>query len=175
MLQEIVPAISDEQISTAEASEFAVKTLDRFRNPYLDHQWLSISVQYSTKMIMRVIPLLFKHYAKSNQAPDLMAMGFAGFILFMKGTEKQNNFEGWSNGRAYPIKDEQAAYFAEKWKVNNPETIVAAILGDKDFWGTDLTALNGFAAAVNRHLQTILKYGAMAAIRRAQLNKITVG
>src|SRR5258706_2978600 len=52
-INEIAVAMSDGKISYSEASSFADKVMDRFRNPFIDHQWLSIAVQYSSKMKMR--------------------------------------------------------------------------------------------------------------------------
>src|SRR5687767_277182 len=55
MMQEIAPAITNKNISIDAAREFAGKVLDRFRNPHIEHQWLSITLQYSSKMKMRNI------------------------------------------------------------------------------------------------------------------------
>ncbi len=60
--------------------------LDRYRNPYIEHLWLNILVQYSSKMKMRNVPLLLRHYEKAGNIPEYMALGFAGHLLFMKCT-----------------------------------------------------------------------------------------
>ncbi|HEX6333821.1 MAG TPA: tagaturonate reductase, partial [Flavisolibacter sp.] len=54
--QEIVPAIPY-AVEEQAAREFAAKVLDRFRNPHIRHQWISITMNYSSKMKMRCIPL----------------------------------------------------------------------------------------------------------------------
>ena len=46
--------------------DFANQVFERFRNPFIDHQWLSITVQYTSKMKMRNMPLLLSHYELSN-------------------------------------------------------------------------------------------------------------
>ena len=83
-VHEIANAITGSNIHYADACAFAKKTLERFRNPFLDHRWLTISMQYSEKMKQRTIPLLIKHYNKYPETPRHMALGFAGFLLFMK-------------------------------------------------------------------------------------------
>jgi mannitol-1-phosphate/altronate dehydrogenase len=94
----------------------------------------------------------------------------------MKAVDKGNGrFEGTANGHLYMINDDQADYFAEKWKTNGPETIVAAILEDKNFWGADLTGLNGFSGSVDQYLHLLMKNGVMPVLRRVQLNKTAVG
>jgi tagaturonate reductase len=163
---EIVQAITSKEITASEASAFALKTLDRFRNPYLDHGWLNICLQYSTKMKMRNVPLLMRHYERTNQVPECMALGFAAFILFMKGSP--------SNGKEYKIEDEHAAWFASKWKTAGNDKIVSMVLSDREFWGEDLSALPGFEEAVNAQLQSLIKDGAMSVLRRVQLHKPVV-
>jgi len=89
MQEEIAVAITDEQISYKEAIAYTKEVIDRFSNPFLEHRWLSICLQYSSKMLMRNIPILLKHYAKGNAVPSLMATGFAAYILFMKSEQNE--------------------------------------------------------------------------------------
>ena len=51
MKKEIAPSIPYELDQTA-AISFAEKVIDRFRNPHIEHQWINITVQYSSKMKM---------------------------------------------------------------------------------------------------------------------------
>ena len=174
--REIAPAISGKIISYDEAIAFAKKVMDRFRNPYLDHSWLNISVQYTSKMKMRNVPVLLAHYSKSSQPPELMSMGFAAYLLFMKGNKNsKGQYEGFANGVTYPIQDESAGILAAKWHDTDPGRLVENVLADKDLWGEDLRRLNGFSETVKSHLHELIKYGAMAAIRRVCLNKTEAG
>ncbi len=171
-LQEISTAISGSTIKFEEACTFAPKVIDRFRNPFLDHQWLSISVQFSSKMKMRNVPILLKHYEKSKQVPENMALGFACFLLFMK-TKKtgDNKYEGHANGKNYTVQDDNVAWFAEHWHSKNVNEVVDAVLADKDFWGADLSALPGFAEAVKTNLNLLVDKGVAKAVADHQLNK----
>ncbi len=173
-IQEIAAAVSSETISYHEACDFALKVLDRFRNPFLDHQWLSITVQYSSKMRMRNVPLLVRHYEKTNSVPEHMALGFASYLLFLKSERNsKGQFTGRSNGVEYVIQDDHVAVIVDKWK--EADQLVDDVLGNKEFWGTDLMALNGFAEAVKTNLKSLMKNGVMATLRRVQLHKTTVG
>ena len=69
-----------------QTAEFSVNCLDRFSNPFIEHQWLSITVQYSSKMKLRVVPVLLQHYALYNSVPENIATGFAAYIYFMKAS-----------------------------------------------------------------------------------------
>src|SRR5438132_766987 len=130
---------SGPNISYTNACNFANKIMDRFKNPFLDHAWLNITVQYSSKMKLRNVPLLIKHYQKNSTAPELMALGFAAYLLFMKCNKNaKGKFYGYSNGSAYEIQDEAAGYFAEKWANHDANSLVDEVLHDKSFWGEDL-------------------------------------
>ena len=174
-MQEIVTAIVDEKISYNEASAFAAKAMDRFRNPYLDHSWMSIAVQYSSKMKMRNIPLLLKHYSKTDQPPEHMVLGFASYLLFMKCSKNnKGQYTGHTNDTEYLIQDDYASYFAAKWENSNVDEVVDSILDNTEFWETDLSLLNGFAELIKVNIRSLMNNGVMATILQMQLNKITV-
>lgn len=156
MLQEIVPLVVSEDITEEEANTFALQVIDRFRNPYLEHLWINITVQYTSKMAMRNVPLLQKHYALGNEVPGLMALGFAAYILFMSsGKTAEGHYEGDHKEISYRIQDDKAGILSKKWNDNQHEQVVPAILGDTALWGTDLTQYPGFANAVNAYLAAL--------------------
>jgi len=102
MQQEIAVAIEDEQISYEEAVAYSHKVLDRFSNPYLEHKWLSICLQYSSKMLIRNIPNLLNYYKKKDTVPALMALGFAEYILFIKSRQiEKGKFVGRAKNTNY--------------------------------------------------------------------------
>lgn len=142
------------------AKDFARKVLDRFRNPHIRHEWLSISVQYTAKLKLRVVPLLLNYYNLNNSVPVNMALGFAAFIRFMKVKRKTDGtYTGSINGKEYIVTDSQASYFSKVWKAQDTDLIVNNILSNQQLWDTDLTALPGFKQAVINNLNTLLTYG----------------
>jgi tagaturonate reductase len=166
MLEEMVPAITDIYISEAEAVRFANSVLDRFRNPNIAHQWIAITMQYTSKMRMRNVPVLLRHYQRSQEPPLWMALGFAAYLLFMHSERTADGlYKGSLNGRPYTIQDDHAAWFHEQWKRLEPSVLVATVLGNTALWGTDLSALKGFAPAVNKMLQALLQGGAATVIK----------
>jgi tagaturonate reductase len=164
MLSELAPAIPislDAQV----AQRFGQRTLDRFRNPHLAHQWLSITLQYSSKMRMRNVPTLLSHYQKAAQVPPCFALGFAGYLLFMKAVKEEGNqFYGEYAGQNYPIRDDQAGYFYRKWQTLPVERLVAEVLADTALWEMDLTQLPGFSGAVTEYVQQMQAKGVRAVL-----------
>jgi len=148
MLGEIALAIPY-KIDLKVKDRFGRMVLDRFRNPFLNHKLLDISVQYTTKMKMRNIPILLQYYREFGKPPELFAMGFAAYLQFMKGEKEVNGtYYGESNGSYYPINCNFAPYFYEAWQDFNLDKILA----NRSLWGEDLMQLEGFADAVRKYL-----------------------
>jgi tagaturonate reductase len=172
MSDEIAPAIPY-TIPEKEKNVFITKVLDRFRNPLIEHSWLSITMNYTAKMEMRVVPLLLNHYKMNKKVPEKIALGFAAYLLFMRAVKEENGvFYGEQNGNLYPIKDESAKYFYEKWRgQKNDEQFVTAVLKNSSLWGTDLSQLPGFAQVVAEKIGEINEQG-MATVLQPVVNKI---
>lgn len=148
MLGEIALAIPY-KIDSKTRDRFGRMVLDRFRNPFLNHKLLDISVQYTTKMKMRNIPILLQYYKEFGKPPELFAMGFAAYLQFMKGEREVNGtYYGESNGEYYPINCNFAPYFYEQWQNFDLDKVLA----NRSLWGEDLTQLEGFAEAVRKYL-----------------------
>lgn len=69
LFTEIVPAL-DGRVDRA--AEFAEQTLDRFRNPFLDHKFADIALHHANKVEVRLRPTAAEFRAKFNRAPVLL-------------------------------------------------------------------------------------------------------
>ncbi|MFT5883748.1 MAG: tagaturonate reductase [Arcticibacterium sp.] len=159
MLTELAPALP-KNIDSKLVQRYGQTILDRFRNPYLDHKWLSITFQSTMKLNMRAMPLLHRYYAIFNCVPHYFARGIAAYLLFTKAVRHVNGtYYGDNNGTEYVINDDQAGWYFEAWKNNDPKEVVQKALSNKDFWDTDLTELKGFEEAVAVHLSNMMMAG----------------
>ena len=159
MQNEIANAIPC-KTTTAQTSDFSAKCLDRFRNPFIGHQWLAITAQYSSKMKLRVVPALKQYYALHNTVPENMAIGFAAYIYFMKSVKEEGGkYYGIYSGNYYPVNDAKAFWFYEKWQTVQPAVMAVAVLRDVALWDCDLATLPGFADAVQEKLNEIDETG----------------
>ncbi|HEX5667444.1 MAG TPA: tagaturonate reductase, partial [Chitinophagaceae bacterium] len=164
MHDEIAPSIPY-AIDPGQKRDYANKVIERFCNPFIDHQWLSITLQYTSKMKMRNVPLLLRHYEWNDTAPVFMATGFAGFLLFMKAAKKEGDrYFGQRDGVDYEIKDGSADYFHEIWRNNDPDQVVDKVLSNKDLWEAELDKLPGFAGAVKQQLRSMMQRGALETV-----------
>ena len=159
MKKEIGPAIPYE-INSDTLDAYSEKVLDRFRNPHINHIWKNITLNYSSKIKLRCVPVVMNFYKSNNRVPELFALGFAAYIYFMKAV-KQNEklFFGVNNGNPYLIEDEEAENFYHMWQTLPINEVANRTLKDIDLWGTDLSALPGFQQSVIDKLNSIINNG----------------
>ncbi|WP_184543180.1 tagaturonate reductase [Mucilaginibacter sp. FT3.2] len=155
LMAEIAVAIPYE-VAQSEAQEFATKVLDRFRNPQIAHKWINISQQYTAKVKMRVVPLLLTYHERFQKVPDIMAIGFAAYLVFMRAVSSTEGYSGNINGTTYVVADESAERLSYIWQTANPTAVAVEALQDSTLWGTDLTKIAAFAATVQHYINIIL-------------------
>ena len=174
MLGDLLPGIPyavDEKVG----QRFGMQVLDRFRNPAIEHRWLSISMNYTAKLQMRNVPSLLHYYRKLRAVPHYVALGFAAYLRFMRAErEEQGVWYGEVNGQQYPIQDEKASYYAGLWQRLEPAELTRTVLHNQALWGHDLLALPGFADCVTRYLEQLLEQGARATVAQALNRKVAV-
>jgi len=73
LFEEIVPVIADR---APEAEAFARATLDRFRNPFLNHQLSSIALNHEAKVKTRLLPTLADYQARFGKPAPLLSAEF---------------------------------------------------------------------------------------------------
>jgi tagaturonate reductase len=149
IFNEIIPALD---IDSAVSTPYAHEVLDRFRNPNIEHKLLGITVQYSTKMKARVVPILLKYHEKFGKISPAITKGFAYFLKFMKVAKIENDqYFGELNGEFYPIQDINAKYFAEISLDKSDTEYIAKALKNSELWGEDLSKLIGFETEIFNH------------------------
>jgi tagaturonate reductase len=165
MMKEIAPSIpyrtDDREAFEVRANEFGLKVLDRFRNPNLQHQWMSITMQYTSKMKSRVVPVLLEHYKRCSDVPVRIALGFAAWLLFMREPKK----DGW---------DDRSGYLTGLWAAHRPAELVIKVLGDQSLWGVDLLLLKDWPDAVLEQLGVLMEKGAQAGLALLSTKKSRV-
>ncbi|MEC3878864.1 tagaturonate reductase [Parapedobacter sp. 10938] len=99
MHREIIPTLVEIGIDKAEAAIFADQVIDRFSNPYLEHQWESISTNFTSKMRARNMATLERRVkAGVGSGADYMALGFAGYLK-KGGADPYPLLADWENDR----------------------------------------------------------------------------
>jgi len=171
MLGEIAGSVINDQIHYDEAQEFGHAVIDRFSNPFIEHLWLNITLQYTSKMLMRNVPILEKHYLKTDKPPEYISLGFAGYMLFMKSRKiGDNKFVGNNGISDYAINDDKAFVLNTSWNENDIPGTVKRILADESLWNKNLSLLPGFTDAVTRSVISVMKNGVKETIEELLSN-----
>lgn len=164
MQNEIGKSIIDEHIEVEDVESFSKNAIDRFSNPFLEHRWESISLNYTAKMNMRNVALLEKWYKKNALPPLHIALGFAAYIKFMDTKEQDGQYVQEINGQKIVLQDEFAHVLFNYWK--NEQTVVHHVLRDDSLWGKNLTEYPEFEKTVQRYLREINADGVLKTIER---------
>ena len=88
--EELSPCVVSAVISSEEAAQFSNKVLERFANPYIQHKWISIALNFEEKMHMRNSYLMETSINKHGQSPKYMSMGFAAFCVYMEQAHQKH-------------------------------------------------------------------------------------
>ncbi|MBJ7222556.1 MULTISPECIES: tagaturonate reductase [unclassified Brenneria] len=157
--EEIVPVLD---LPLDELTSFAQAVLSRFRNPFIQHQLLSIALNGMTKFRTRILPQLLAYHECHGALPARLTFALAALIAFYRGER---------DGENYPLQDD--AHWLERystlWRGVKDDSVsldelVNAVLSDAEHWEQDLTQVPGLAAQVTRQLQTIVERGMRAAV-----------
>jgi len=81
LFDEIIPA-TDLPVDAAEP--FAQSVVERFGNPWLDHEWRVILTNQETKMRIRVVPLIVAFVNRRGRAPESLALASAAHLAFLR-------------------------------------------------------------------------------------------
>lgn len=162
LLDDLAPTLD-----VPDATEFAHQVLRRFANPAIHHELLGITLHGTMKIRTRVVPSILRAADVDGRAPESLALGFACFLLFMRGDIQAERRDA---GHSVPP-DDAADRFRELWSdVDLTEAgaageLVRAAASDASLWGHDLTAVPGFAVSVTDHLVRASSDGVPAALR----------
>ncbi|MGE4275614.1 MAG: tagaturonate reductase [Lawsonibacter sp.] len=158
LYDEVIPTLD---LPKDELMAFASAVKDRFRNPYIKHRLLDISLNSCSKWCARCMPSLLGYVEERGQLPAALTFSLAAFIQFYKGSMVDGVYTGTrADGTTYPIKDdaEVLSFFADLWSKCTPAEIAQAVLSNKAFWDDkDLTEIPGLTAAVSGYLEDMAK------------------
>ncbi|MBR1737213.1 MAG: tagaturonate reductase, partial [Firmicutes bacterium] len=84
---EIIPAITSEELTHDDLKGFADAVFDRFKNPFIDHKLLDISLNSTSKFEARVLHTIREYYTQKTELPKILTFSFAAYLAFYRATE----------------------------------------------------------------------------------------
>lgn len=156
--KEIIPSLG---LPLDYAQEFAASVLDRFRNSFIKHQLISISLNSMTKFRTRLLPQFLNYYKTNGSLPKMMNLALAALICFYRGKRivkgELLNYETNDDQRFLNL-------FTDLWS-SDPEngeqaiSLASQVLKMSDHWEADLLAVPNLARNTGRLIYGILNRG----------------
>ena len=167
LLQEVVPILPLDQ---DDCKKFAAAVEDRFNNPFVNHELMSISLNSTSKWRARNMPSFLEYIEKNGKLPTCLTTSFAAYIAFYSNNIQELNDKGLvckrAKGNEYTISDDRYVLeFYNAHKDDDIPTLVHAVMTNEQMWGQDLTKVAGFEEATVKNLTLIREQGAMAAYK----------
>ena len=165
--EEIIPTLP---LDKKDLEEFASAVEDRFNNPFVNHELMSISLNSTSKWRARNMPSFLEYIEKNGKLPTCLTMSFAAYIAFYSNNIQELNDKGLvckrAKGNEYTISDDRYVLeFYNAHKDDDIPTLVHAVMTNEQMWGQDLTKVAGFEEATVKNLTLIREQGAMAAYK----------
>ena len=144
--EEIIPTLD---LPEAELKQFAADTIERFQNPFIRHELISIALNSISKYKVRVLPSVLEYHKRTGKLPQLLLQSLAALILFYKGD--------WQ-GEQIPLKDspDVLTFFKDAWQTNSVDVVVQKTLSNISLWDYDLTKINGLQYLVTSQIRNLL-------------------
>ncbi len=165
LYEEIIPTLT---LPEKELKDFAASVRERFANPFIDHQLLSITLNSVSKWRARCMPSLKGYMDKFGRVPACLAMGLSCLTAFYRGNRMEEGalIAERPGGGTYAVKDDaKVLEFFLQHSGDEPRKLAHEVMANTEFWGEDLTKLPGLEKAVADGLEKVLKDGARAALK----------
>jgi len=167
--EEVIPTLP---LDKKDLDEFAAAVQDRFNNPFVNHELMSISLNSTSKWRARNMPTFLDYIEKNGKLPRCLTTSLAAYIAFYSNDVQALTEKGLvcrrPKGNEYVVSDDRWAlefYWAHKDATE--ESLVHDVLTNEQMWGQDLSRIEGLESEVVRILKVIRKEGALKAYAEA--------
>ena len=139
---------------------FANSVIERYQNPYIRHELMSIALNSTTKFKTRLLPTLTDYVRIKKSLPKHLLFSYAALVTFYKG----------KRGDADIALADDPAYL-EKWKQlwanygGDYNKLAKEVLGWKEAWDMDMNTIHPeITATVAKYLEAIATKGMKKAV-----------
>jgi tagaturonate reductase len=165
LYEEVIPTLP---LDKDDLMNFASAVQDRFNNPFVNHELMSISLNSTSKWKARNMPSFLEYIKEKGELPKCLTMSLSAYIAFYSNDIQALTDAGLvckrPAGNEYTVSDDRWAlefYYAHK--DDSAADLVKAVLANKQMWDQDLNEIEGLTAAVTAGLELIRTQGAKAA------------
>ena len=142
-----------------ELMQFAEDVLERFNNPFVDHQVTSIMLNSFSKFATRDLPGLKVYLQRKGRLPEGIVMGLAAILIYYKGGVR-------ADGVAYSPNDlpEIISFMQELWAAGDIRKLAEQVLAADWIWHENLNEIPQLTDRLVYYLQTIRQDGMLSVV-----------
>jgi tagaturonate reductase len=159
IFNEIIPTLD---LPKEELEQFANDVIDRFRNPYIKHLLMSISLNSWSKFETRVLPSILEYKKRTGEIPQKLAFSLAATIAFYRGKRGEEPIN--LNDDAPLLELLKTAWAKYDGTDESLEDVVSDVLGFHRNWKMNLNEVEGLSSAITKHLTNIVNKGMQEAV-----------
>lgn len=148
IFEEVNPTIA---LPQDEMTAFANSVIERYQNPYIRHELMSIALNSTTKFKTRLLPTLTDYVKIKGELPKHLLFAFAALVEFHKGKRGKEDIK---------LADDPAylAHWKQLWANFNGDykKLAKDVLGWKEAWDCDMNAIHpDICAVVAKYLEAM--------------------
>lgn len=143
-----------------ELQKFAEDVLERFNNPYVDHQVTSIMLNSFPKYETRDLPGVKTYLERKGELPKGLVFGLAAIITYYKGGNRFDGAEIVPNDAP-----EIMQLLKELWATGDTQKVAEGVLAAEFIWHENLNDIPGMTQLVKEYLDKIQVEGMLNAVK----------
>ena len=143
-----------------ELQKFASDVLERFVNPFVDHQVTSIMLNSFPKYETRDLPGLKTYLARKGELPKGLVLGLAAIITYYKGGVREDGAEIVPNDAP-----EIMSLLKELWATGDTRKVAEGVLAEENIWKSNLNDIPGLTDLVVEYLDSIQEVGMLETVK----------
>ena len=143
-----------------ELQKFAADVLERFVNPFVDHQVTSIMLNSFPKYETRDLPGLKTYLARKGELPKGLVLGLAAIITYYKGGVRADGAEIVPNDAP-----EIMALLKTLWATGDTRKVAEGVLAEESIWKINLNTIPGLTDLVVQYLDSIQSVGMLETVK----------
>ncbi|MBR5804108.1 MAG: tagaturonate reductase [Bacteroidaceae bacterium] len=157
MFEELMETLN---LPKEELKVFAEDVLERFNNPFVDHQVTSIMLNSFPKYQTRDLPGLKTYLERKGTLPKGLVLGLAAIITYYKGGVRADGAEIVPNDAP-----EIMQLLSDLWATGCTRKVAEGVLAAENIWGENLNLIPGLTDAIKGYLDDIQEKGLMEVVK----------
>ena len=142
-----------------ELIQFGKDVLERFNNPFVDHQVTSIMLNSFPKYQTRDLPGLKTYFDRKGVLPSGLVLGLAAIITYYKGGKRGDD--------EIKIQDDVKItnLLTDLWATGCTKRVAEGVLNAEFIWGENLNLIPGLTEKIVYYLNTIQEKGMIHVVK----------